>query len=243
MKLYLCVSIITAFFCFAKCGSAQNVVDNQPKDSVYVFKTPTFDGTGKFYLGREIAPVMGASGAAWLERDERQKEENTNLAIEKISMPLDGVIADIGAGTGYYTFKLAAKFAKGKVYAVDVQDEMIQYLNENKKKGNTNNVEIVKGNEKSPNLPDSSIDIALMVDVYHELEYPKEMLQSIRRSLKNKGKILLIEYRGEDENVPIKPLHKTTVKQLNKEMEASGFKLFYEGEFLPIQHFLVYEKQ
>jgi SAM-dependent methyltransferase len=125
---------------------------------------------------------------------------------------------------------------------VEVQDEMIHYLKEKKAALHRNNVAIIKGSNTSPNLPHDSIDLAIMVDVYHELEYPHEMLQSIKSSLKQNGKILLLEYRGEDPKIPIKQLHKTTVEQLNKEFKANGFSLFYKGDFLPIQHFLLYKK-
>ena len=193
-------------------------------------------------MGREIAHVMGASNAEWLDRSSRPQEEHTQLAIDKIDVPENGVIADIGAGTGYYTFKLAPKVPEGKVYAVEIQDEMISALKERKKKLNNTNVEVIKGSTSSPNLPANSVDLAIMVDVYHELEYPVEMLASIKKALKKDGSLLLIEYKGEDPAVAIRPLHKTTVKQLNKELEANGFKLTYDGEFLPLQHFLMYKK-
>jgi len=211
-------------------------------DSVYTYSTASPGGTGKYYSGREIARVIGPSSVAWLDRDSRPHEENTQLAIDKIQVAPDAVIADIGAGTGYYTFKLAPKVPKGKVYAVEIQDEMIDAINEKKKKLNNNNVEVIKGTFTSPNLPSNSVDLAIMVDVYHELEFPVEMLQSIKNSLKKDGQLLLIEYKGEDPKVAIRPLHKTTVAQLNKELGANGFKLVYEGKFMPIQHFLIFEK-
>lgn len=193
-------------------------------------------------MGREIAYVMGFSGAAWLERDERQKEENTELAIKNMKLTATDVVADIGAGSGYYTFRMAKLVPQGKVYAVDIQDEMLQLINTKKKQTNATNVEAIKSTDSTCNLPDNSVDLAIMVDVYHELSYPHEMLQSIRKALKKDGKLLLIEYRGEDASVPIKPLHKTTITQINKEMAANGFTLAYDGEFLPIQHFLEYGK-
>jgi ubiquinone/menaquinone biosynthesis C-methylase UbiE len=192
-------------------------------------------------MGREIAKVMGASGSAWLDRATRPQEENTQLAIDKIDLPATAVIADIGAGTGYYTFKLAPKVPKGKVYAVEIQDELIAELNARTKKLNYTNVEIIKGSTTSPNLPENSVDLAVMVDVYHELEYPVETLQAIKKALKKGGQILLIEYKGEDPSVAIKPLHKTTVAGLNRELKANGFMLAYEGKFMPIQHFLLYK--
>ncbi|MBX3254947.1 MAG: class I SAM-dependent methyltransferase [Chitinophagaceae bacterium] len=211
------------------------------QDKAYEYKTASRDGTGKFYCGREIAHMMGAAGMDWLNRAERNAEENTELAIQKIEIPSNGVIADIGAGSGYYSFRLAKKVPKGKVYAVEVQDEMITALTREKALKKDSVVEIIQGGETSPNLPVHSIDLALMVDVYHELEYPYEMMQSIKKSLKPDGKVLFIEYRGEDPAIPIKALHKMTVAQLNKEMEANGFRLYYKGDFLPIQHFLLYE--
>ncbi len=185
---------------------------------------------------------MGFAGASWLERDERQEEENTALAIRRLPITSESVVADIGAGTGYYTFQIANKVSNGKVYAVDVQDESVQYLRKKAADLGLKNVEVVKGTASSPNLPENSVDLAIMVDVYHELEYPHEMLQAIRTSLKPDGKILLLEYRAEDPSIPIKKLHKLSVAQATKELEANGFKLVHKGDFLPIQHFLVYQK-
>ena len=228
---------------FTNCRSQQNTGANSVnKDSAYSYNKKAVDGIGKFYKGREISFVMGAEGSDWLERDTRDVEENTRAAIAAIDVKPNAVIADIGAGTGYYSFLLAKKVTQGKVYAVDIQDEMIEMLNERKKQLKDSVVTVIKSSIKSPNLPDASVDLAIMVDVYHELEYPQEMLQAIKKALKPTGKILLIEYRGEDPSIPIKPLHKTTVAQLNRELGANGFKLFYKGDFLPIQHFLLYEK-
>lgn len=220
---------------------AQPKKNNQPP-SAYTHKTPDPDGIGKQYLGREIAFVMGTAGADWLERNNRNAEENTDSAIAMLPLQPNSVVADIGAGTGYYTFRMAKKLPLGKVYAVEVQDDFINYLNNQKKQSGTKNVEVVKGAERSPNLPDTSIDLAIMVDVYHELEYPKEMLQAIRKALRPKGKLLLLEYRAEDPTIAIKELHKMSVQQANKELEANGFKLAQRLEFLPIQHYLLYEK-
>lgn len=212
-------------------------------DSIYQWGTASADGIGKFYFGREIAHVMGAAGSDWLERNTRQQEENTLLAIDKMKLQPNSTVADIGAGTGYYSFRIAQKIPAGKLYAVDIQDEMIQYLTDKKRTLHDSVVQIVKGTAQSPNLPANSIDLAFMVDVYHELAYPHEMLQSLYKALKPGGKILLIEYRGEDPAIPIKALHKTTILQLNRELKANGFKPYSDGEFLPIQHFLLYEKQ
>ena len=243
MKIKLIIIFLVSTGCFEKCNSQQNSIVQKPvTDSVYRYQKASRDGIGKFYMGREIAHIMGAEGSEWLERDNRNIEENTNLTIQKITLPVNGVVADIGAGTGYYSFKLSAKVPKGKVFAVEVQDEMISYLRNKKLLLKDSVVEIVKGSNHSPNLPDNSIDLAIMVDVYHELDFPAEMLQAIRKALKQNGKLLLIEFRGEDPLVPIKALHKTSVTQLNRELKANGFTLNYKDEFLPIQHFLLYEK-
>lgn len=214
----------------------------QPRDSIYTYKTASDGGTGKFYQGREIAQIMDFSGSPWLERNSRQVEENANLAVSKLPINENSVVADIGAGTGYYTFKIYSQLTKGKIYAEEIQNDAVNYLKNKAGQLGAMNVIVVKGSEKSPGLPENSIDVALMVDVYHELSYPNEMLQSIRKSLKPKGKLLLLEYRAEDPKVEIKPLHKMSVKQANKELTANGFHLVEDAEFLPIQHYLVYQK-
>ncbi len=244
MKFYITAIFVSALFSFAACQSLKKSSSPDAKsDSAYRFGNRSPDGIGKFYLGREISFVMGAEGAEWLERNNRDEEENTKLAIEKMQLSPQSFVADIGAGTGYYTFAIAAKMYKGKVFAVEIQDEMIKYLKDKKAAAHVGNVEVIKGTNKSPDLPDNSIDLAIMVDVYHELEYPHEILQSIKKSLKKEGKILLLEYKAEDASIAIKPHHKMTINQANKEMKANGFKLIYDGEFLPMQHFLLYKKQ
>jgi precorrin-6B methylase 2 len=192
-------------------------------DTSYHYLAPSVDGTGKFFMGREIARVMDASGSDWLERPTRPEQENTDLVITNMNLDRAMVVADIGAGTGYYTYRIASKVPEGKVYAVEIQEELIRLLNQKKTSTGVRNVEVIRGDTLRVNLPASSIDVAIMVDVYHELSWPREIIQSIRKSLKPDGKILLIEYRGEDPAVQIKPLHKTTVAQLSREMNAHGF--------------------
>ena len=243
MKISIVILLILSGHCFSPCNSQQKKMPSKlAMDSIYTWKKASADGIGKFYFGREISRVMGAEASGWLERDERELEENTKLAINKINLPANATIADIGAGTGYYSFRLSSKVPRGKVYAVEIQDEMIRYLRQKKATLKDSVVEVIKSTVRSANLPVNSTDLAIMVDVYHELEFPHEMLQAIRSSLKTNGQLLLIEYRGEDASVPIKPLHKTTIAQLNRELSANGFQLNYKGDFLPIQHFLLYKK-
>lgn len=224
-------------------GCTTVFAQKESADDVYTFKQASRDGTGKIYHGREIARVMSFEGKDWLERANRPEEENTDLAVSNLPVTKSSVVADIGAGSGYYTFRIAEKVSAGKVYAVEIQKDAVTYLKERSKKLNLEHVYVVKGNEKSPNLPDNAIDMAVMVDVYHELLYPQEMLQAIRKSLKPNGKLLLIEYRGEDPQVAIKKLHKMSVKQVDKELVANGFRRIQNGQFMNIQHFLVYQKQ
>ncbi|MCH6202132.1 class I SAM-dependent methyltransferase [Aquiflexum sp. LQ15W] len=237
MKNFL-LPIILFFFVSTLFGQTQTKTD-----AIYTYKTPDRDGTGKVYMGREISQVMNFMGMSWLERSTRPQEENTELAIKNLPIDKKSVVADIGAGSGYYTFRIAKKIPEGKVYAVEIQDPAIKYLEDRSKELGFDNVVTIKGTEKSPMLPDNSIDLAIMVDVYHELLYPHEVLQSIKKSLKPDGKLLLIEYRGEDPKVAIKRLHKMTVDQVTKELSANGFSLVQNGQFMKIQHFLVFEKE
>ena len=230
MKYLTLVSFFTLLIAISGEVEAQSL-------SPYSQKTPSRDGTGKVYMGREISHVMGFHGMAWLERDSREEEENTSLAIANLPISEDSKVADVGAGSGFYTFRIAEKVPEGKVYAVDIQKEALDYINNKAKDQKVDNIVTILGSEKSPNLPENTLDLVLMVDVYHELAFPEEMLQNIRRSLKPSGKLLLIEYRGEDPKVAIKPLHKMTVQQVKKELNANGFKLSKNGQFLNIQHF------
>jgi SAM-dependent methyltransferase len=234
--------LFTFFLCLSIYCHAQNSQKGISEAAIYSYKTPDRDGTGKVYMGREISQVMNFMGMSWLERSTRPQEENTELAIKNLPINKKSIVADIGAGSGYYTFRIAKRVPEGLVYAVEIQDPAIKYLKEKSEELGFDQVRTIKGTEKSPNLPENSIDLAIMVDVYHELLYPHEVLQEIRKSLKPDGKLLLIEYRGEDPKVMIKPLHKMTVDQVTKELSANGFELVQNGQFLNIQHFLVFEK-
>jgi len=232
-RFFLLLLLLSSFCCKAQ---------REQKTAVYTSGKASDGGTGRFYCGREIAHVMGASNASWLDRNNRQQEENSQHTINKISIPDTGAIADIGAGTGYYTFQLAKKFPEGKLFAVEIQDAMIRTLEQRAQDQHLDNVTVVKGDTTSPNLPDNSVDLAMMVDVYHELSYPLEMMTAIKKALRDNGRLLLVEYKGEDPDVAIRPLHKMTIKQVNKEMALAGFVLVEKDESLPIQHYLLYKK-
>ncbi|MBE7178808.1 MAG: class I SAM-dependent methyltransferase [Mucilaginibacter polytrichastri] len=207
----------------------------------YTVKEAADGGTGKVYMGREIAYVMSSAGnGSWLERSGREREENTEKIIAAMPIKTDMAIADVGAGTGYYTFKLIKKVPKGRVYAVELQDDFVRILNQKKTSSKEARLTVVKGSEKSPNLPDASVDLVLMVDVYHELLYPYEMIQAIKKALKPGGRLVLVEYKAEDPNVAIRELHKMSVAQAVKEMAASGFKLISKNSDFPMQHVLVF---
>ncbi|HEX5084596.1 MAG TPA: class I SAM-dependent methyltransferase [Blastocatellia bacterium] len=200
------------------------------------------DGIGKFYMGREIAHVMGYQGAAWLERPERIEEERPDQVVEQMKLKPADVVADIGAGTGYFSFRISRVVKQGKVFAVDIQPEMLAVIEKRKKESKTDNVIGVKSEEADTKLPDNSVDVALLVDVYHEFSFPREMMMSVVKALKPGGRVVQIEYRGEDPDVPIKRLHKMTVAQARKEMAAVGLVWKETKNFLPQQHFIVYEK-
>jgi len=209
----------------------------------YSFKSGDPNGTGKWYMGREIAYVMGYQGMSWLDRPEREAEENTSILLKNMEIKPGEHLADIGAGSGYHVFKMAAMVPEGEVYAVDIQEEMLAELRRKQQQDGISNVSVIRGSEKQVNLPANSIDKVLMVDVYHEFSYPIEMVASIKEALKADGRIYLIEYRGEDPAVPIKKTHKMTEAQAVKEMKAAGFKLERNISNLPWQHCMVFVQE
>jgi ubiquinone/menaquinone biosynthesis C-methylase UbiE len=208
----------------------------------YSYRQPSFDGTGKVYMGREIAQVMGHQGADWLERPDRVTEEQPQKMVAALELKSTDVVADIGAGTGYISQLIAQQVPEGKVLAVDVQPEMIELLQQRISKNKITNIQPQLGTEQSPELPAASIDLAIMVDAYHEFGYPQEMMTGIVSALKPGGRIVLTEYRGEDPKVNIKPRHKTTQKQIQREMKAVGLKLLKNESVLPQQHLLFFGK-
>jgi SAM-dependent methyltransferase len=203
---------------------------------------PTLDGIGKSYMGREIAQVMGWQGAQWLEREEREREERGDLLLRELALKPGMDVMDVGAGTGYYSRRIAALVApKGKVYAIDVQAEMIEMLYSVAKQPAFANVKPILGTEKSVALPDGVADLAIMVDVYHELEFPSEMLASITRALRPGGRVVFVEYRAEDPRVPIKALHKMSEAQIRREAAQNGLIWERTANTLPWQHVVIFK--
>jgi SAM-dependent methyltransferase len=202
------------------------------------------DGIGKFYLGREIAQVMGHEGADWLERPEREAEEQTDKLVEQLKVKPGDVVADIGAGSGYFSRRLALRLSgQGKVLAVDIQPEMLDLLTNKMIRLGITNVVPVLGTVSDPKLPPASVDLALLVDVYHEFAFPYEMMAGIGRSLRPSGRVVFVEFRAEDPSVPIKLLHKMTEAQVRKEMSLLPLRWTATSEVLPRQHIIVFEKQ
>jgi tRNA A58 N-methylase Trm61 len=193
--------------------------------------------------GRQIAGVMGVQGADWLNRPEREKEENPEGALDALGIRPGMVVADVGAGTGYMSMRLAKRVGPdGKIYANDLQPEMLRRLRANAAKAGFTNIETVQGEEADPKLPRGQMDLVLLVDVYHEFSKPREMIDKIRESLKPDGRLVLLEYRKEDPSVPIREEHKMTVAGVRAELEPQGFVLSKVIETLPRQHILILTK-
>ena len=238
ISLLLLVAVASA------CSGAPDIdgAGSSDESGLYSEKRASRDGIGKVYMGREISHVMGHLAAGWLERPEREREERTDLLIERLSLSPDDVVADIGAGTGYFSFPIARRVPEGTVLAVDIQQEMLDMIEARKSSGAPSNVETVLGTITDPKLPSNGVDLILIVDAYHEFSHPFEMGTAMADALKPEGKLILIEYRAEDRSVPIKPLHKMSEKQAIDEMRAIGLKHLRTEDFLPQQHFLVFEK-
>lgn len=193
--------------------------------------------------GRHIAPVMGMGGADWLVRPEREAEETPDAALDAVGIARGATVADIGAGAGYFTWRLAERVGPaGKVYANDIQPGMLTLLRKNMEARHLTNVETVLGAEDDPKLPKASMDLILLVDVYHEFTEPEKMLLKMRESLKADGRLILLEYRKEDPNVPISPEHKMSVAEVRAEVEPEGFRFEKTLETLPRQHILIFRK-
>jgi ubiquinone/menaquinone biosynthesis C-methylase UbiE len=201
------------------------------------------NGINKWYMGRQIAHVMSHFGIDWLEREEREMEENTSLLLKNLAVKPGMIVADIGAGSGYHSSLLSKMVGTGKVFAVDVEPEMIAYLNARIKEEKLSRIIPVLSTEQKVSLPENTIDMMLLVDVYHEFSFPYEMALSMRAALKPGGKLVLVEFRAEDQTVPIKTIHKMSEAQAIKEFKAAGFAFDKNIDNLPWQHCMVFTKQ
>ena len=210
----------------------------------YTRVTPSPDGIGKVYMGREIAKVMTYHGADWLERAERVKEERPDLVLAALELKEGMAVADVGAGTGYYSRRIADRVGRrGTVYAVDIQPEMLKLLQKEMTRHGVTNVKPVLATPTELRLTPGSLDLAVMVDVYHELEYPHETLAEIVRALKPEGRVVFVEFRGDDPRVPIKRLHTMTEEQVRKEGAAHALEWVKTVRDLPWQHVIVFRKR
>ncbi|MEM7795522.1 MAG: methyltransferase domain-containing protein [Cyanobacteria bacterium P01_C01_bin.118] len=231
------IPLLIAIVCLG-CTQADVATTN----GIYGYKQPSSDGIGKVYMGREISQVMGHQGAYWLERPSREAEERPDMAVDALGLQPTDTVADIGAGTGYMSFRMARKVSEGQVLAVDLQPEMIQLLEESKTEQAITNVKTIQAAEDNPHLPAGQVDLVLMVDAYHEFESPREVMTGVVEGLKPGGRVVLAEYRAENPLIMIKRLHKMSEKQVKKEMAAVGLTWVKTDDRLPQQHLLFFEK-
>jgi ubiquinone/menaquinone biosynthesis C-methylase UbiE len=215
--------------------------DTEPSP-LYKQRAQSPGGIGKIYLGREIGRVMDHKDAAWLDRPSRESDELPDQVVSHMNLRAGDVVADIGAGTGYFTFRISPFVPEGEVLAVDIQPEMLEMIEKRRQQVDAKNVVPVLGSIMNPNLPQARVDVVLMVNSYHEFSHPREMMESIVRALKPGGRVIIIEYRGEDPSVAKQPLHKMNEAQARKEMAVVGLRWRETKDFLPQQHFMVFEK-
>lgn len=209
---------------------------------VYTTTRPSSDGIGKVYMGREIARVMSHEGADWLERPGREAEEAPSKAIAMMELKATDVVADVGAGTGYFSFRIAKHVPQGKVLAEDIDPDMITDLKRTIAEKHVTNVEPIQGTIEDPKLPEDGVDVVLFVDAYHEFDHPREMMEAIVKALRPGGRVVDLEYRAEDPTVQILPHHKMTEAQAIKEMAAVGLVHVKTLHELPQQHFMIFQK-
>jgi ubiquinone/menaquinone biosynthesis C-methylase UbiE len=216
----------------------------QPHETYVESESKTEGGSGRYYMGREIADVMSSEhGALWLDRPERNVEELPNRLFHVLDLNPSAVVADIGSGTGFFTFRLAAMVPHGRVYSVEVQQALVDTLGVRANRAGLRNVTPVLGSETNPNLPDNRIDLALIVSSYHEFTYPLEMIQAVHRALKPGARMVIVEYRAEDETIGIPDAHRMSEEQIKLEVESQGFSLRETRDVLPQQHVMVFIRE
>ena len=223
-------------------SSAPVAPDTIDTSDVYTERPPSRNGIGKVYMGREISKVMGHRGANWLERPEREQKERPDLLVDSLPLDPSDTVADIGAGTGYLSFRVAPRVPQGNLLAVDIQPEMLNIIRRRIDERGVDNITPIRGTVTDPQLPADSIDLAYMVDAYHEFSHPYEMMTALMEDLTPGGRVVLVEYPREDPSIPIKTLHKMTEKQARKEMRAVGLEWVETKDMLPRQHFMVFRK-
>lgn len=212
-------------------------------DGYYVIGEPLHeDGSGRFYMGREIARITEHGSADWLERPAREDTELPSRVLHGLALRPDEVVADIGTGTGYFALRIAEKVPNGRVYAVDVQPEMLEMIERRMHEQGIENVIPVLGTVTEPRLPPESVDVVLMVDAYHEFSHPREMMDGIVESLRAGGRVVIVEYRAEDATIPVRRVHRMSEAEVRREMEAVGLVWRETKDILPQQHFIVMEK-
>ncbi len=215
-------------------------VQSKPKTT----RRPQRRSGPRMYMGRPIAAVMSYQGAEWLVRETREQEEQPEAMLDALKIQPGATVVDFGAGVGYTSLRMAKRVgSEGTVLAVDVQPEMLRMLTANARAAGVRNIRPIRATPTDPKLPEAKADLVLMVDVYHECADPEATLQSVRKALKVGGRLVLVEFRGEDPEVPIKPEHKMTFAQVRKEIEPKGYEFKESKEFLPWQHVIIFHKK
>ena len=236
----LALTLVVVSLC--ACGGPSDArVDSEPEQFVDDAERRPLQ-IGKLIKRRQIPPVLSVAHAGWLTRPERDAEEQPDRVVEALTIPNGATVVDLGAGVGYFTWRLARQVGPhGSVIAVDIQPGMLERLRETLQERGVDNVEVVLSEPDNPLLPKREVDLVLLVDVYHELAFAEAMMDHVRRSLKSDGRVVIIEYRKEDPDVPISPLHKMTIEEVRSELEPMGFRLVESVDFLPTQHILIFQ--
>jgi predicted methyltransferase len=243
--MWLALALLMPSLVVAGCGVTETVRAQRPEESAEsgaLERDRKPLQIGKLIKKRQIAPVMSVAHADWLTRPERDSQEQPDRVVAELKIPAGATVVDLGAGVGYFTWRLAKQVGpSGKVIAVDIQEGMLDLLRQNLADRDITNTEVVLGGPDDPHLPVGAVDLVLLVDVYHELAAPEKIMEHVRRSLKPDGRVAIIEYRKEDPNIPISPLHKMTVAEVRAEVEPVGFRLAEVLDFLPTQHIIIFK--